>query len=57
MGKFANKTFFRFLFGFILIIAISFGVIMTTTILAESDAKKNTARVSDEVDCLESGGC
>ena len=57
MGKFANKTFFKFLFGFILIVAISFGVIMTTTILAESDAEKNTARVSNEVDCLENGDC
>ena len=57
MGKFANKTFYKFLFGFLLIVAISFGAIMTTTILAEKDAESNTARVGEEVNCLETGDC
>ncbi len=31
MGKYFNKTFFRFFFGFLVIIAVAFGVLITAS--------------------------
>ncbi len=52
MVRFANKTFFRFLIGFLAIISTSFLFILGATYLAEVDAQKNTAQVSEEGDCV-----
>ena len=53
MERFANKTFFKFLFGFIAIVSLSFIAILGTTYLAEQDEMKNTA----QVECVEGENC
>ena len=53
MARFANKTFFKFLFGFIIIVLISFLAIVGTTKLAEENVKNNTA----SLECAEGEEC
>jgi|GEM_PF-3699218 len=57
MARFANKTFFKFLFGFILIVLISFIAIVGTSSLSEQETEKNTAKVTDEKECAEGDDC
>lgn len=49
MARFANKTFFKFLFGFIAIVSLSFIVILGTTYLAEQETAK--------AECVEGENC